>query len=280
MAARKMIAATSAMIACAFGIRLNNKTFVGPGLQDALRMRDDAVVQAYLMSVNDGTIRNQVWHWLIQFPGGIEWPGVVCTFANVVKALKVEDEIDWNAALPDGNTALHFAAMHRDTTAFATILRVAAPFVNVNIQNRAGDTALHWAAARGFTRDVDTLFEHGIHVNIKNHRGDTALHLATFGCYIDVMLKLAEKPEVDVEATNKKGETAFEIAIDRGCFREVQHPLEEKQLIYKLLKGASLQMALAYAYGLRTKTQVRQPVMQGAAPQQEQQPDGVARLGL
>ena len=52
---------------------------------------------------------------------------------------------------------------------------------DVNAVNRAGDTALHFAAAMGFDSVVQLLADKGANVNVKNKRGLTPLALARGG---------------------------------------------------------------------------------------------------
>lgn len=49
--------------------------------------------------------------------------------------------------------------------------------VDVNAADRGGDTALHLAAAKGFTRVARALVDHGAALSPKNHRGQTPLAL-------------------------------------------------------------------------------------------------------
>ncbi len=52
---------------------------------------------------------------------------------------------------------------------------------DVNAVNRAGDTAIHFAAAMGFDSVVQLLADKGADVNVKNKRGLTPLALARGG---------------------------------------------------------------------------------------------------
>jgi len=52
---------------------------------------------------------------------------------------------------------------------------------DVNAVNRAGDTAIHFAAAMGFDSVVQLLADKGANVNVKNKRGLTPLALARGG---------------------------------------------------------------------------------------------------
>ena len=55
---------------------------------------------------------------------------------------------------------------------------VVAAGVDVNATNNAGDTAMHQAAARGFTTVIQFLFDHGARLDVKNKRGLTPLGLS------------------------------------------------------------------------------------------------------
>jgi ankyrin repeat protein len=51
--------------------------------------------------------------------------------------------------------------------------------VDVNASNNAGDTAMHQAAARGYTTVIQLLSDHGARFDVRNKRGLTPLALTT-----------------------------------------------------------------------------------------------------
>jgi ankyrin repeat protein len=79
----------------------------------------------------------------------------------------------------------------------------------VNAQNKAGNTALHWAALNGHLESVKALLDNGADPTITNHRGHDAVYEA----------ELNDKTEV-VEWVLKEGGEGLEEGVtgDRGRF--------------------------------------------------------------
>jgi len=116
---------------------------------------------------------------------------------------------DVQLAMPDGTTALMLVAGHGESRARTDFVRrnetrrqicvcdggvvesesqvhsammvALAAGADVNAVNRAGDTAIHFAAAMGFDSVVQLLADKGADVNVKNKRGLTPLALARGG---------------------------------------------------------------------------------------------------
>ena len=113
---------------------------------------------------------------------------------------------DVQLAMPDGTTALMLVAGHGEARArtdfvrrnetrrqicvcdggvvesesqvHSAMLAALAAGAEVNAVNRAGDTAIHFAAMMGFDSVVQLLADKGANVNVKNKRGLTPLALA------------------------------------------------------------------------------------------------------
>ena len=85
-------------------------------------------------------------------------------------------------------------------------------------QNVNGDTALHFAAARGEIEKVKQLLQQDIYknnINIINNNGDTALHLAAlrgFGSVAELLLKAG----ADKKIKNKAGLIPLDLAMNPG----------------------------------------------------------------
>jgi ankyrin repeat protein len=66
----------------------------------------------------------------------------------------------------------------------------------VDIQDKFGDTALHWASAYGHIEVVKCLVENGANVNLQNNQNDTARDGAIEYGYIEVVKYLEENGAV------------------------------------------------------------------------------------
>lgn len=87
--------------------------------------------------------------------------------------------IDINAKTSDKCTALHLSSLNGHQGCVKALLYYADHMkskIDVNCQNKMGDTALHLAAKWGFTEIVETLLEYGINVDSRNRLGHTAIH--------------------------------------------------------------------------------------------------------
>jgi len=91
------------------------------------------------------------------------------------------------AALQAGSTPLHWAARGGHIECVARLL--AADNVEVNAQNKMGDTALHGAAWKGETQVTTMLLEKGAHTNIKNNDGDIPYDLASKSVETQALLR-------------------------------------------------------------------------------------------
>ena len=76
----------------------------------------------------------------------------------------------------DGNTFLHYAAMHDK---FEIIENFHAT-LSLNTQNKKGNTPLHLACFRGHSRTIESLINCKARSDVKNVKGETALHSAAY----------------------------------------------------------------------------------------------------
>lgn len=89
--------------------------------------------------------------------------------------------ININAVTNDQSTALHLGSVNGHKGCVKALLYYADHMrikINLNHQNKIGDTPLHLAAKWGFTEIVEALLENGSSVEIVNRLGHTALHYA------------------------------------------------------------------------------------------------------
>jgi ankyrin repeat protein len=85
----------------------------------------------------------------------------------------LEQGLDPNAAVPDGTTALHWAARNNDAALTDRLIRAGA---NVEAANRYGITAIALACESGGADVIERLIEADVSANATGPYGETALH--------------------------------------------------------------------------------------------------------
>ena len=122
---------------------------------------------------------------------------------------------DVNAAMGDGTTALHHAAMRGDAEMVTVLLYAGA---NVRATTRLGGyTPLHLASQRGHEAAIEALVKGGANPNLPTVTGATSLMLAAASGHIAAVKQLlAHKADVNAKE-NANGQTAlmFAAAYDR-----------------------------------------------------------------
>jgi ankyrin repeat protein len=100
---------------------------------------------------------------------------------------------------------------------------------NPNLQDRGGETALHWASARGFLEMVEKLLEsENININITNIDGRNALH-SIFDDEeeifnpdnVEPIMKLLIEKGININETDDSGKTALHLAAEQNKGRAV-----------------------------------------------------------
>jgi len=74
-----------------------------------------------------------------------------------------------------GIAVIDFGKVEAESRVFETVRAVVLVGADVNAANKAGDTAMHTAAAQGYNTVVQFLGDHGANVNAKNSAGRTPL---------------------------------------------------------------------------------------------------------
>src|SRR6266550_2425108 len=138
------------------------------------------------------------------------------------------------------------AAKARNT---AEVLKLLGQGANENAKDKAGWTALLWAAFSGRTDIVRALLEKGANVNATDDSGKTPLMSAAFRGHTDTVRTLLEKG-ADVNAKSKAGRTALMSASDLGQLDTVRVLLEQgADVDAKDRKGVTaLRLAEKYKY--------------------------------
>lgn len=90
--------------------------------------------------------------------------------------------------------------------------------ININNRNFSGETALFWAAKRGYLHMVERLVKANANVNLSNYEDVTPLHIsANFFEIVHVLIKNGAK----LDAVDYSGETALHEAISEHCLESV-----------------------------------------------------------
>eukprot|EP01122_Echinamoeba_exundans_P001139 TRINITY_DN11101_c0_g1_i1.p1 TRINITY_DN11101_c0_g1~~TRINITY_DN11101_c0_g1_i1.p1 ORF type:complete len:216 (-),score=42.91 TRINITY_DN11101_c0_g1_i1:27-674(-) len=85
---------------------------------------------------------------------------------------------------------------------------------DVDEQDQAQNTPLHWAASSGKDEAIKYLLEKGANINARNKLGDTALHRAVWRSHLSTVQILLDCPDVDVGILNHQGHMPIDLARD------------------------------------------------------------------
>ena len=105
------------------------------------------------------------------------------------------------------SSRLHLAVINNNIDEVEKLLRCGA---SVNIQDKFGNTPLHYAAQNNFTEIFKLLYSTITENSIQtNNYGDTVLHFAAQNNSLEMIKLLCANKNVNVNAVNKHGETAL-----------------------------------------------------------------------
>ncbi|GMS96222.1 hypothetical protein PENTCL1PPCAC_18397 [Pristionchus entomophagus] len=141
----------------------------------------------------------------------------------VIKHLLKDYNVDVNAQLRDGLTALHLSSFHSYVSTVKTLVECGA---DVHLVDKKQRTALHLAAVSTIEHNefcVETLLSAGAEVSPHDSSGLTPLHYAASKSSIHVVEKLL-RANANTEAQDGKGRTVLHHAVWRakGCTPVVQ----------------------------------------------------------
>lgn len=88
---------------------------------------------------------------------------------------------------------------------------------HVNMRNKEGESALHWAVILGSAEAICILLSHSAEVNARTRNGSkTPLHLAVESRARQDIIRALLSGDVDVDAVNADGQTALHTAASNG----------------------------------------------------------------
>ncbi|XP_033321532.1 E3 ubiquitin-protein ligase mind bomb 1 [Megalopta genalis] len=112
----------------------------------------------------------------------------------------------------DGDRAVHYAAIGDESGVMALLAGAGA---DLNARNKRRQTALHMAVNKGHAGAVRTLLELGCHPSLQDSEGDTPLHDAISKKRDDILALLLDHA-ADITLTNNNGFNALHHAALRG----------------------------------------------------------------
>jgi len=122
-------------------------------------------------------------------------------------------------------TALIYAAMNGNNTMVHLLLSCKG--IDVNQQSHNKNTALSWAAGRGYQYITRLLIEKGANITLADRESRTPLHWAACNGHLDtVMLILLQSNQTNVNAYNKHGWTPLHLASQGGYVEIVKNLLQ------------------------------------------------------
>jgi len=140
-----------------------------------------------------------------------------------------------------GKTALHYAACKNAVESVKVLLT--RPEIEVNIQDNIGWTALHKAARFNAVESLKVLLTRpGIEVNIQNKFGYTALHYTALYHAVEALKVLLTRPEIEVNKQDKGGATALYIAAEGDNDKTVKELLARDDILVDRMTEQAIRM--------------------------------------
>lgn len=174
-------------------------------------------------------------------------------------ALLLDHGAEIAAADRAGRTALHFAASRGDVGTMTFLLSRGADKETVS---RIGETPLHWAASAGHCATVQTLLDHGANIEAVNNDIETPLHLAALQGQTTAIHLLLDRGAA-LHAISHPRKTALHMAA-RGGYAECVHALLDRGSMIHAVDNAE-QTALHMAAGDGHLTTVQALLDRGAS---------------
>ncbi len=135
---------------------------------------------------------------------------------EVVKLLRVRDDIDVNQENSFGHTALHLAVRSDDLDVAKEV--VSCPRADANTQDLSGASPLGEAVKNGSSAMVDLLLSSvaDIDPNLSDACGNSPLHYAVSYGHVEIVERLLRHDGVDMGAQEENGQTPLHVAASLG----------------------------------------------------------------
>jgi hypothetical protein len=166
------------------------------------------------------------------------------------------------AALEDGMTALHLAALEGHAAIARLLLEHHAP---INARGPRGETPLHLATYGGHSTVAEVLLEQGADLQATNAAGETALHLAARKGHT-ALAELFVESKADLQAPDRQGFTPLHSAAEAGHSEIVKLLLEHKTNAAARNKSGKTPAALAAERGHQEVVKIFQDQMDLVQP--------------
>ncbi|XP_063923595.1 uncharacterized protein LOC135137792 isoform X2 [Zophobas morio] len=122
----------------------------------------------------------------------------------------------------DNNNALHYASESQQNNRDIMQLLISKR-IDVNVQNKTGQTALQLACLKGVFENVKILLHFGASVNSTDEDNNNALHYASKSKQVNGdVIKILSERGIDVNAKNKNGTTALQLACLTGVYQNAK----------------------------------------------------------
>ncbi len=222
---------------------LNNG--VDPNSHDCLYATPLSIAEQNKHSALAALLRNHEARELIDGENG---QSILSAFVQAVYCNEIDfvekylsEGVDPNEPISyTGVTPLHIAIYKKHTGIIKRLLAYLG--IQINIQDNNGETALCWAAIRGFSNIVKffLLRHRDIQVNKPNNRGATPLMLAAYEGHFDMIKLLLTYPDIQANLQDDVGSTALIYAVSGGRSDIVKLLLEHPHIQVNLQKNNTL----------------------------------------
>ena len=163
---------------------------------------------------------------------------------ELVKYLVQSNCSDPNRQLPTGHNPIHLAVQMRGK-ACAMLLALSSSTknpLNLNVQNKEGNTAMHIASTLASEDTLSLLLEKNADPNIKNITGNTPLHIACKMNAPKIARRLLQDSRTDVTLKNNEGKAPNQI----NASPAMQEVLVSSFLARKHAANGRLEIALGW----------------------------------
>lgn len=150
-------------------------------------------------------------------------------FNEIVTKLLAMPNIDVNVVNPYGYTPLMGAIEKGHSEVVEKLLEM--PEIDLNFKNNGSLTALHWAVYQNKNDIVKKLLAHQSGTIDVNSKDWTPLHIASYFGYSKIVDQLLTISNIDINIKNDLGQTALDLAIQRG-----HNEIVEKLNVYNSYK--------------------------------------------